>query len=186
MAFFWDHTQSQGDVTGKQFLFDVPVTHTEIVAPGDVATQNGTASADGTPQVDTTVNLGTTLITGIVSAVTPTFAGEALSNTGLAALTAGSVLVNVDPSALYNVDVVGGTLAVTDVGFNFDFDNTAATTSGGLSISNMALDAGTAGTNVATRPFQVVRLLEDAAGVLGNRALVRVNASNILPGATGL
>ena len=189
-GFSLDRTQSQGDLTGKQFLYDAPVTHTEIIAPGDVVTINGTASADGTPQVDTTVNTGATLLTGIVSGVQPIFSGEALSETALPALTAGKLLVNVDASALYQVDVLNGPLVVTDVGLNFNFSNTAASKTGGLSISNMELDRTGDGGGVisALKPFRLVAILPvtKEEPIFGNRALVRVNASSVLPGAIGV
>ncbi len=74
---------------------------------------------------------------------------------------------------------------MTDVGLNADSDWATATLSGGLTVSNMALDATTAlGTN--TLQFRIVQLLEDDAGVLGNRAIVRFNNTTIRAGTTGV
>lgn len=185
MAFQWSRTQSQGDATGKQFLYDVDAAHVRLLAPGDVMVIQGTASTDGTPQIDSQTAAG--VITGILLSVAPQFAGEALSETGLPASVGGSVLVNVDPNALYEADVVNGPLAVTDVGSNADSDWAVATTSGGLSISNMALDAGTVDTT-DTLQFKIVALVQDPlSGVAdGTRALVRINNSTLNTGTTGI
>lgn len=185
MAFALSRTQSQGDLTGKQFFYDVDAAHTTLLAPGDVMRITGTASADpsGRPQIDS-ASAGES-ITGILFSVQPQFAGEALSETGLPASTAGSVMVNVDPHALYEVDVVNGPLTVAEVGLNADTDAAVATTSGGLSISNMALDAGTAAIT-QTLQFRIVALLTSDAGVFGDRALVRINNSTLSDGAEGV
>lgn len=185
MSFNWSRTQSQGDATGKQFLYDVDAAHATLLAPGDVMRISGTASADGTPQIDSS-GAGVA-ITGILLSVAPQFAGEALSETGLPATTGGSVLVNVDPNSLWEVDVVNGPLVVANVGLNADTDAAVATTAGGLSISNMALDAGTvAGTD--TLQFRIVALVQDPlSGIAdGTRALVRFNNSTLNTGTTGV
>lgn len=176
-------TQSQGDVTGKLFAYDVAATHSTRIAPGDVARISGTASADGKPQADTAAS--TQSVTGIITAIDLQLAGEALSNTGLAALTAGGFSVDVDPHALYEVDVSNGPLVVANVGLNADLVATAASLTGGLTISNMTINATGAATT-QTLPFRIVALLEDDAGVLGNRALVRINNSTISDGAAGV
>ena len=182
-GFQWSRTQSQGDVTGKQFLYDVDAAHATLLAPGDVVRITGTGSADGTPQANS-ATAGQS-VTGILFAVTPTFAGEQLSETGLPALQAGSIVVNVDPHALYEVDVSNGPLTVADIGLNADILATAATTTGGLSISNMTLDASTA-LDTQTLQFRIVALLTSDAGVFGDRALVRINNSTISDGAQGV
>ena len=182
-GFNLSRTHSQGDVTGKQFEYDVDAAHVTILAPGDAIRVTGVASADGTPQAD--ASTATVSVTGILFAVKPNFTGEALSNTALPATTAGSIQVDVDPRALYEVDVSGTTLVVGDVNQNIDLVATAATTTGGLSISNMTVNGTTAGANVLF-PFTIIALLTSDAGVFGDRALVRVNASTVTPGSLGL
>jgi len=182
-GFAFDRTQSQGDTTGKEFLYDVASTHSTRLSPGDVVRITGTASADGVPQADAAAAAQS--ITGILFAVTPTFAGEALSETGLPATVGGSIVVNVDPFALYDVDVSNGTLVIADTGLNIDLVATAATTTGGLTISNMTVDAGTIATT-QTLPFRIVQILDDDGGTFGGRARVRVNNSTISDGAAGV
>ena len=184
-GFHFDRTQSQGSTTGKEFTYDVDAAHSTLLAPGDVVRITGTASADGRPQADAAT--ATQSITGILYAVAPTFAGEQLSETGLPASTAGTIQVNVDPFALYEVDVSNGPLVVANVGLNADIVATAATQTGGLSISNMTLNAtGVAVTQ--TLPFRIVALRNSDATppVFGDRAVVRVNNSTLSDGATGV
>jgi hypothetical protein len=68
---------------------------------------------------------------------------------------------------------------------NTGINITTATKSGGLTVSNMTADFATVAVTV-TLPFRVVALLEDAAGVLGNRVLVRPNATTASTGGTGV
>ena len=176
-------SQGDGDYTGKLFTYDVDAGHGTLLSPGDVMRITGTADADGRPGVDA-ATAGQS-ITGILDAVAPIFAGEQLSETGLPAGTGGTVQLLIDPMRLFKVDVSNGPLLVTEVGLNADIVATAATKTGGLTISNMTLNA----TGVATTqalPFRIVQLLEDEAGVLGNVALVRPNNTTLSDGATGV
>ncbi len=184
-GFKHSRTHSQGDVTGKTFNYDVDAGHGTLLAPGDVMRITGTASADGTPQINSSA--AAVQVTGVLFAVNPIFTGEALSETGLPVGTGGSVLVNVDPSALYDVAVSNGVLAVADVGQNIDLAPAVATQAGGLSISNMTVDAGTNAVDPLL-PFSIVAILPSEAtpAVFGDRALVRINASTVLPGASGV
>lgn len=182
-GFKFAKTQSQGDVTGKQFNYEVDAAHATALAAGDVIRISGTAGTTGVPEADAAT--ATQSVTGIMSAANPTFVGEALSNASLAASTAGSILVNVDPHALYEVDVANGPLLVTEVGLNGDIVATAATTSGGVTTSNMTLNA-TGVATTQTLPFRIVALKEDSAGVLGNVAIVRINNSTLSDGAAGV
>jgi len=176
-------TEDQGDVTGKVKKFAVDAAHSTILAAGDVVRVTGTGTAAGKSAVDTGV--ANTANTGVVTSIIPNFAGEALSQTWLPATTAGEVLVNTDPYALYEVAVANGPLAAADVGLNVPLVATAATVSGALPTSNMTVNA-TGKATTATLPFRVVELRRDSAGVLGNRAVVRVNASTSNIGATGI
>lgn len=185
-GFKLSRTQSQGDVTGKQFLYDVESGHGTLLAPGDVMRViTAGASADGTPLINGAVTPGTTSVTGILFSVAPTFEGEALSQTGLPIGVAGSVLVNVDPNALYDVAVSGTPLVVTDVNRNINTDFTPASTLGGLSVSNMAV---TTPNDTITAPWKIVAILPSEATppVFGDRALVRVNNSSVAQGTVGI
>lgn len=181
-GFSLSRTHSQGDLTGKQFTYAIPNTDTNRMAPGDVVVIAGSADTEGVPTIN---NAGTTgAITGVVMSFEPNFTGEALSESGRAPSTTARAKVNVDPDALYDVDVANGPLVVANVGLNANIVNTAATLSGGLTTSNMTLNA-TGVATTATFPFRIVQLLTDDAGVLGNRALVRPNNSTV-KGTTGL
>lgn len=163
--------------------YGVAAGHSTRLAIGDAVVITSTAGSDGTQQVDAASASGP--VTGVIIGIVPDFATESFTDVSLPASTAGQVLVQEDPRAEYEVDVANGPLAVADVGLNAPIVVTAATQSGGLTISNMEInDTGAATT--ATLPFRIVRLLEDDAGVLGNRAIVRVNASTNVSGAAGV
>lgn len=183
MGFHRIGTEANGAIDGKLKTFNVDAAHATVLGPGDVVRITGTASADGTPEVDTGV--AATANTGVIAAVRPNYAGEQLSITHLPASTAGTVEVNVDAFCTYEVAVVNGPLVVANVGLNIALDNTAGTVTGSVFTSNMAVDASTVATT-ATLPFTVVELRDDEAGVLGNRALVRVNATPSKAGGTGI
>ena len=162
--------------------YAVDAAHSTLLAPGDVVVITGTSDSDGVSEVDT--GNATTANTGIIDSVDFQLSGETLTETGLPASTAGTVKVIIDQYALYEVDS-DATLAADDVGLNIGINTTTATKSGGLTISNMNLDAATkAGTQ--TLPYRIVALLEDDDGVLGNRALVRPNATTASDGAAGV
>jgi hypothetical protein len=175
-------TDSQGDVTGKQKTFTVNASLAEVITAGDLVVITGGSDANGRAEIELAPT--GTACTGVVMSVDPTFAGEALSTSYHPASTLGSVKVNVDPNALYEVDVLG-TLSAADVGFNAPAVVTAATISGSLAPSVMEVnDTGAAVT--ATLPLHIVALKKDSAGVLGNVAIVRINASTVAPGALGI
>ncbi len=182
-GFKWIGTDSQGDINGKVKTFHVDSAHAAVMGIGDVVLATGTAFTDGMAEVDT--GTANTANTGIVTAVLPNIATEALSQTWLSATTAGYVEVNTDPFALFAVDVANGPLAVTDVGLNAPLVATTGTVSGGLFTSNMKVNA-TGKATTATLPFRIEGLLRGDDGVLGSRALVRVNASTSNIGATGV
>lgn len=174
----------QSDPTGKAKSFDVPSSHASRLARGDVVRINGTSDATtGNPQVDAATAAQS--ITGVIVGITPQFATEAFTDTGLAASTAGSVTVCTDPLALYEVDVSNGPLVVADAGLNADLVATAATVSGGMTISNMTLNA-TGKATTSTLQFRIIKLLTGSDGVLGSRALVRINNTTTTAGATGV
>lgn len=171
------------DPHGKIRTFDVASSHATRLAPGDVLKMTGTAnSTTYLPGIDAAA--AGSAFTGVLSDVEPSFATESFTDTGLAASTAGTVKVCVDPFALYEVDT-SATLAVADIGLNADIVATAATQSGGLSISNMKLDSSTKATT-STLQFRIVELRADSAGVMGNRAVVMANNTTTSAGATGV
>ena len=176
-------TEAQGEASGKLKRFKVDAAHSGVIGPGDLVLVTGDADTDGVSEVD--IGTANTANTGVVMSVVPNFSGEALSTTHLAASTAGYVLVNVDPDALYEVEVSNGPLSVDDVDLNAPAVVTAGTVSGGLFTSNMGVnDTGAATTS--TLPLRIVKLLEDEAGVLGNKAIVKLNETTNRLGATGI
>lgn len=177
------NTDSQGDVTGKQKTFSVLAATDEVIVPGDLVRIAGTANAQGVANVS--IAPTSTACTGVVQSVDPTFEGEALSQTHHAAQTLGTIKVNVDPNATYEVDVANGPLAIADVGLNCPAVVTEATASGSLFPSVMQANATGKATTV-TLPLHIVALKEDADGVLGNVAIVRLNATTVAPGALGV
>jgi hypothetical protein len=177
------NTDSQGDVTGKQKTFSVLAATAEVIVSGDLVRVAGTANAQGV--ADVSIAPTATASTGVVMSVDPTISGEALSSTHHVASTLGTLKVNVDPNAVYEVDVANGPLLITEVGLNAPAVVTEATASGGLFPSVMMVNRTGAATT-STLPLHIVGLLEDSAGVLGNVALVRLNATTVAPGATGV
>ena len=107
--------------------------------------------------------------------------------TGLPALTAGTVKVHIDPNLDYIVDVANGTLVADNVGLNANIVNTAATKSGGLTISNMKLNATGIATTV-TLPLRIVGIpRNEVDGTLdGTKAIVRINNSALRAGTVGV
>jgi len=165
--------------------YNRPATDAPLVAIGDAVKINGTASATGVPQVVAIAADTTTAITGIVVGIKPDLATESLSAVGVAASTAADLFVCDDPRALYEVECLT-TAAITDVGSNVAIDYVATSASGNIYTSNITIDPGTAATT-ATLPFQIVQLLKGkTSDTLGDRALVRLNASTVAPGATGV
>lgn len=176
--------QSNGDYTGKLRSFSVAATNSDNLAPGDAVILSGTSDASG--EAGVVKASASVAFTGIIAAVDPNFAGEALSQSGLPASTAGTVKVSVDPNIVYTVEVANGPLVADDVGQNAPMVVDSATQTGGLMVSNMRVNkTGIAAT--ATLPWRIVRLLTDENGDnLGSRALVRPNATTTTPGATGV
>lgn len=171
------------ETAGMLQTFAVVSTHSTLLAPGDVVVITGDGDVNGLSEVDT--GNAATANTGVIISVDFTLAGEALTETGLLASTAGTVKVNQDPNQLYEVES-DATLTVDDVGLNISINTTTATKSGGLTVSNMDADAATAATT-QTLPFRIVRLLlGQTSGVLGDRILVRPNATTQSDGALGI
>jgi hypothetical protein len=164
--------------------YSVDAAHATILAPGDAVVVTGDADTDGQSEVDT--GNAATANTGVIVSVDYTLSGEQLSNGGgLAASTAGTVKVQIDPQMLYEIET-DATLTVADIDLNVGINVTAATTAGGLTTSNMTADSGTVAVT-QTLPYRIVRLLEGkTSGVLGDRVLVRPNATTQADGALGI
>ena len=187
MAGFEYVGSDSGDTGARIRMYHRPATDAVNVAIGATCKLNGTAHTDGTAQVVVTAADSSVSVTGVVVGIKPDLANESLSSVGLAASTAGYLFVCDDPRALYEVEVTSGiSLAVTDVGSNIGIDYVATSVSGVLYTANMGIDQATVATT-ATLPFQIVKLLKGkTTGTLGDRALVRLNASTVAPGATGV
>ena len=173
-------TQGASGYTGKVSTYDVAVGHSTLLAIGDFVTITGTATvATGVALADASSAGG--LITGTIVGFTPNISN--LEQKGLPASTAGSVKVQVDPDALYELEISGAPLTVVDVGSNADVVVTAATTSGNLVRSNMTLNgSGVAGSG-ATAQVRIVGLVPPTdgtvIGAIGNLAIVRINESTV-------
>lgn len=176
-------SQSQGETSGKLRRFHVDAAHAGVLGIGDLVLLTGTSHTDGISEVD--IGTANTANTGVIVGVEPQFAGEALSQTHLSASTAGYIFVNVDPDAEYEVTISNGPLVATEVGLNLPAVVTAGTVAGSIFVSNMGGNATGAATT-STLPLRVVRLTEDSAGVLGNKAIVKLNETTSRLGATGI
>lgn len=178
-------TRNQGDTDyqGKLETYSVDAAHATLLAPGDVVVITGTADAEGRAEVDAAA--AGAPITGVIANVAPLFEGENLTETGLPALTAGKVLCHIPPTEIFTAPVINGPLVVDDVGLNADIDATAATKSGGLTVSNMTIDAATA-LATATLQFRIVGLAQSEGGVLGDTAIVRFNATTVGANTAGI
>ena len=156
---------------GKIQTYGVASGHASLLAVGDLVIETGTSDTAGLAQVDAAAATG--LITGVIVAIDPNF--SALETKGLAAGTAGTVKVQVDPDTLMLADS-SAAVAVTDVGANADIVATAATASGGLVNSNMTVNTAAPGS--ATAQMRIVGLPNGAGGA-GTSMLVRINESTV-------
>lgn len=171
------------ETAGMVQTFAVDAAHSTLLAPGDAIVITGDGDANGVSEVDT--GNTATANTGVIISVDFALAGESLTETGLLATTAGTVKINQDPSQLYEIES-DATLTVADVGLNVGINVTTATKSGGLTVSNMTVDAATAAVTI-TLPYRIVALLTGiTSDVLGDRVLVRPNASTQSDGALGI
>lgn len=184
-GFTLDQSQSSSDHNGKLETYNVAVAHATLLAIGDVMRITGTSSAaDGVAQADASAQ--GVAITGIVAGFEPIFEGENLSQVGLPVGSGGKARLHIDPNLNFIVEVSGTALTNAQVGLNADADVTAATKSGGLTISNMALDSSTvAGTS--TLQFRIVGIAANLSGDFdGTFARVRINNSTLRAGTAGV
>lgn len=182
-GFTTNRTQGQGDYTGKVETYSVNASHARIIAPGDIVNISGTSDSEGRGEVDNfAAGAIAGQIAGVVASVAPQFVGENLSTTALAASVAGQLSVHIDPDLVFEADS-DATLSAGDVGLNVGFN--AANASGILNTSNYTIDSSSVAATV-TLPLRIVKLLESSAGVLGDRALVRMNSSTLAAGTVGV
>ena len=171
--------------TGKVQTYAVDAAHSTLIAVGDLVVETGNLdAATGVSEVDAASAAG--LITGVIVAIDPNFSD--LEAKGLAALTAGTVLVAVDADMLLEAETSGGTFAVTDVAGNLDAVVTAATASGGLVNSNMTVNA-TGNASSGTAQLRMVGV-KDSGDItfpapIGTTVICRINESTI-NGAVGV
>ena len=177
--------QGSGDFCGGTELYDIDATNNASrLAPGDCVVITGDGHATNGRSGITIAAQGAA-ITGVIESIAPNFATESLNDTGIAASTAGTCQVITDRQAVFEVEA-SATLAAANVGLNADAVVTAATQSGGLTISNMTLDQSTVAVT-STLHFRILRLLDGAtSGTYGDRALVRFNNTTEIAGAAGL
>jgi len=114
-GFLWIGSQND-DPRGKVKTFGVAAAHATRLAIGDAVVITSTANSLGIQEVDAAA--AGAAITGHIVGIVPNFTTEAFTDLGLAASTAGQVIVNTDPRAEFEVDVSNGPLAITDVGLN--------------------------------------------------------------------
>jgi hypothetical protein len=164
---------STAENAGKVRRFFVASAHATFLAPGDQVRLTGTSDTEGTAAVDA-LTATAQQVAGVIASVEYQVVGENLSNTGLPAGTAGYVYVHTDPALWFLAPVANGPLVAADVGLNVDGTYTASTRVGGMSVSTQGVNA-TGKNTTATLQYRVQALLPDAAGVLGNVALVSIN-----------
>ena len=180
-GFDWVGTESQGDPTGNTRLYSVSAGHIGVLGPGDMVVITGDSDAEGIPEVDNGNN--SIANTGVIMSVLANVSGGTISH--IPTFMEGKVLVNVDSQALYRADVRAGFFTVSDIGKNAKIITDVGTITSGFFTSNMTLDNLGAITNPIF-PVRLVALLEGSDGVLGSRALVRINETTSKSGALGI
>ena len=168
-------TQGATGYTGKVQTFEIDPADSNLMAIGDAVIATADANTDGVQRV--VIATGTTghEITGIICGFEPDMSNLELK--GRTASTARLAHVQVDPNALYELEI-GSALDVNDVGTNILLTATVATASGNLVNSNMVT-----GVNDASGSLRVVGLVPPtdgtALGAVGNLALVSVIRSQL-------
>lgn len=159
-----------GGYAGALLRAYVPSSNAKIIAQGDVVKATGSGDAEGLPGVSRAAAAGT--IYGVVTSVD--FTSESnIDKNWLPASTEGYVNIQGLPDVAFEVDC-SAQLNAADIGLNADATFSDSTVSGGMATSGMQLDSSTKATT-ATLQFRIVALLPDDDGVVGNRALVRIN-----------
>ena len=162
---------SGGGYTGKVQTFGVDAGHTTLLSVGDLVRISGQSDADGLQEVDAAAAGG--LITGAIVSILPDYSN--LEASGLAASTAGKVMVTTDPLVLFECET-STTVAATDVGRNAEIVATEATASGGLTNSNMTMNSGTFIAGTAQLRLEG---LKDGGTAAGSTVFCRINESTV-------
>jgi hypothetical protein len=157
---------------GAVNIYHHPASDNVAIFVGDAVVSGGTATAGGIPTVAAYASGGGNLL-GVCVGVLPV-TNESLQY--CAASTARDILVADDPDLIFEIqeDSVGGAIAVTQVGNNFDIAVTAGSTSTGLSA--MELDSSDA-SGTATAQLRVLSLAQYPDNEVGVNAkwLVQIN-----------
>jgi hypothetical protein len=145
----------------------VPATNGQRLAKGDAVKLTGSGGpslptgvspeAMQIPAVEA-VSAGDTIY-GVIEEVE--YDAGRLTDPTLPASTEGYVSVSIDKDILYDIEVSANSLAVANIGNNFDLVATAATLSGGIGKSNMKLNVASAGTSSAQVRLQGFRTQDD-------------------------
>lgn len=171
-------TQGGSPYVGKVQSFAYLTGDSTAAAIGDAVIVSGTGSTAGLAAI-TRANGGTgTEITGVIQGFLPNYSDLELK--GRTASTARTAYVQVDPNALYELEI-GSALAVTDIGANFLLTANAPTSSGGLVTSEMVSGAAD-----ADGPLRLVGLVPTtdgttigAVGNLGIFSIIRSQQTNL-------
>lgn len=167
--------------TGKVQTFAVAAGHASLLSVGDLVTETGVVEeATGYAEVDASSAGTGNLITGVIVGIDTNISN--LEQRGLPAATAGTVKVNVDPETIYEAETSGGTFAITDMSANLPAVVTAATATGSLVNSNMAIN--TAGNGLSTTEQLRVVGVKNSGDLTypapaGTTLLVRINESTV-------
>jgi hypothetical protein len=148
----------------------IPSSNSKLIAPGDLIVFSGAGDSKGTRGAVRASSSG--VVAGVVAGIDVESENN-INSIGLAASTAGYVDFIDHPDAEFIVDTTA-TLNDEDIGLNANATFTDSTSAGGIVTSGMKLDSSTKATT-ATLQFRIVGLAEDDDGVLGNRAIVRLN-----------
>lgn len=171
-------TQGASDYVGKVQSFAYLTGDSTAAAIGDAVIIDGTASTAGLASI-TRANGGTTTeITGVIQGFAPDLSNLELK--GRTASTARTAYVQVDPNALYELEI-GSVLAVTGVGLNYLLTANAPSTNGSLVTSAMVSGAAD-----ADGPLRLVGLKPPtdgtaigAVGNIGIFSIIRSQQTNL-------
>ena len=168
-------TQGSSGYCGKVQTFEIDPGDSNLMAIGDAVIATADANADGVQRVIAATGTTAHEVTGIICGFEPNLSNLELK--GRTASTARLSQIQVDPNALYHIEI-GSALDVNDVGTNVLLTATVATASGNLVRSNMVT-----GVNDAAGALRVVGLVPPtdgtAIGAVGNLAIVSIIRSQL-------
>ena len=164
-------------VNGKMRKYNVDVSNAVAIFPGDFIS----LEADGNVKASTTSDR----ILGVCMGVNVDMDVSATEHPGyLPATTVGTILVNVDPNSLYEVqeDSVGSNLALDSIGNLADVAVGSGNTATGTSAHE--IDSSDIGTGAQ---LKIVDLVDKADNALGANAkwIVKINEAHFV-GETGI